>query len=135
MTTERLHIILGKIPPYIFSILCTAAICWLTIAPHPLGDNELPLFPGADKICHAIMFGGLTWCLLFDTQRRHWELPSKRIYIRAICASIIFGMAIEWIQRLTDMGRSYDPLDAWADAFGAICFGLIYIPIARRLNR
>lgn len=127
---RRFRISLEKVPQWGFTLLCTAAICWLTLAPHPLGETEIPLFPGADKICHAIMFGGLTWCILLDWQRRRWNIPHKKEYIIAISASALFGIATEWLQRTTQMGRSYDNLDFCADAIGAMLFGLLYIPIS-----
>ncbi len=132
---KRLHLILNKIPKWGLTALCAAAICWLTLAPHPLGDTEIPLFPGADKICHSIMFGGLTWCILLDWQRWNWKIPCKTEYITAIAASALFGIATEWLQGTTRMGRSYDSLDFYADAMGALFFGLIYIPIAKWLGK
>ena len=42
------------------------AIIYLTLFPQPLGENEVHLFEGADKIVHFIMFGGLTGTFIFD---------------------------------------------------------------------
>ncbi len=71
----------SKLPPWILSILTVALILWLTLAPDPLGDDSPRLFPGADKVAHAIMFGFLTVVQLLDRQRRQeWKrLDSRRI--------------------------------------------------------
>lgn len=130
----RILAILTHAPAFLFTIICLLAILWLTIAPHPIGDNELELFPGADKIVHAIMFGGLTWCMLLDIQRRRWQKLRLSQYILAIALSTLAGFITEWLQYLTDLGRSYDPLDLCADATGAILFALLYLPIGRWLN-
>lgn len=118
---QRFREILGKIPTGLLSGLTVALILWLTLAPHPTGDLDLPLFPGADKIVHGIMFGFLTFVVLLEMMKhRGWSLlPLTAIAVVAfICA--IFGIGIELLQRAMGLGRSFEVLDMLADTAGAM---------------
>ncbi len=131
---RHLRNFLQSLPPAALSAVCTIAILWLTLAPKPLGDTDLPLFPGADKICHAIMFGGLEWCLLLDRQRRHdWKRPSVTFMICTAVPVALFGWLIEILQSRMQVGRSYDAFDILADALGVVIFLLLYPLLTRFL--
>lgn len=127
---------LSRLPRGLFSILCLGAILWLTLSPHPLGDNDIELFPGADKLCHAIMFGGFAWTLLFDRQRkRDWQIPSlKRILLTFIQASLL-GLLIEYLQEGLNLGRTFEWSDFIADSSGALIFSISYLLPARLLKQ
>ncbi|MDE5653654.1 MAG: VanZ family protein [Muribaculaceae bacterium] len=118
------------LPTWLPTLLCVAAILWLTLAPHPLGDQKLPMFPGADKIAHALMFFVFTLCVLLDTLHmrrcRRLQLP-----IVALISFIGMGMGvgIEYLQAAMHMGRSFEFMDMAADAFGAILAGAVWILI------
>ena len=43
-----------------------AAVLWLTLAPQPLPDLDVPPFDGLDKVMHAVMMGGLAGAFMFD---------------------------------------------------------------------
>ena len=45
-------------------MIVIAVILYATLNDNPLGADELPIFPGADKVIHAIMFGGLFLSLI-----------------------------------------------------------------------
>ena len=51
-----------SLPPCIFSVVCIIAVLYLTLVPRPLPDMDIPLFPGADKVVHAIMMMGVMLC-------------------------------------------------------------------------
>lgn len=112
--------------------LVLAAILWLTLAPHPVGDTEIELFPGADKLIHAIMMGGLAFTALFDYARKGTWRKSRKIKVAVastvaiIC--IIFSCADEWAQGVMELGRSTDPWDLVADIIGIILASAIAIP-------
>ena len=112
--------LLNKLPPWTLTIVCFLAICWLTLAPHPLPDNDIPLFPGADKIVHAIMFGGFTLCIILDWNRRHgWPTAiSKPDYYAPFYAELL-GIVTELLQEKMNAGRSGDTWDLIADTAGA----------------
>lgn len=123
---------LRRLPAWILTIVTLAVIFWLTLAPHPVGDMDLPLFPGADKIVHALMFGFLTSVILLDLSRggewrkiKGWEL------IISAAASIALGVVIEYIQQAMNLGRSFDILDMVADAVGPVLAVILWKILAR----
>lgn len=120
--------ILTQLPKWTLSVITTIAILWLTLAPKPLGDEPPQLFPGADKIVHGIMFGGLSIMMLLDWQRKNRWKPIW--WTRAIgCAVIssIFGILIEYAQASMDVGRGMEEGDMLADTIGAFLFVIIWM--------
>lgn len=120
---------LQRLPAWILTVITLAAVLWLTLAPHPLGEQEPPpLFPGADKVVHAIMFGGLTFVALVDWARgRDFRSVRWPVYILMAALSSLLGIAIEFIQRSMGMGRSYDPMDMLADITGSFLVAVVWI--------
>ena len=110
----------GKAPAWMLTAVITAAILWLTLARTPLPETDLPIFPGADKVVHAIMFGSLAIAIWLD-----WHATIRRAltpWQNAACAliSILLGGAIEIAQGAMANGRSADIWDFVADSIGAI---------------
>ena len=124
--TIKKHLTEG--PIWLFSVITLICIFWLTLFPKPLGDNPPELFPGADKLAHAIMFGGLAIMMLFDWQRKHdWQnVPSMLGILAALLASC-WGIVIEFAQEAMDLGRSFDRGDIIADIIGSFFFIIVYI--------
>lgn len=125
---KGLRNVLGKIPTGLFTVLTVLTILWLTLAPKPLGENPPPLFPGADKIAHGIMFGGLTTMILIDLQRKYGWKSVKPLY--AMIAALIsasFGTLIEFLQDSMGMGRGFEYGDIVADTAGAFLFGFMWL--------
>lgn len=120
--------LLLRLPKWLPSILTILLILWLTLAPHPVGEIDLPLFPYADKVVHGIMFGWLSLMLIFD-KWRSGKKPEISLAMTGICvaASAIFGIVIEYLQRSMELGRSFEPSDIVADTVGAIMGGLFWI--------
>ena len=123
---SRLRKLLLQLPAYTLSIVCLATICYLTLDPKPLPDNDLGLIPGLDKIVHAIMFFGLALCITTDNARRHLishpdchtlAIPGR---LTAAIIAAIAGGAIELLQQQMDLGRSADIIDLLADSTGAV---------------
>lgn len=103
------------------SAIVLGAVLWLTLAPHPVPENDIVLFPGADKLVHALMMGGLTLTILFDMSRQgKWRF--NRISIKPIIivgiGVIIFSLADEWAQSAMRLGRTGDIFDFIADMTG-----------------
>ena len=94
------------------------SILYLTLLPDPLGEEEVPLFYGADKVAHFIMFGALTGGVIFDMSRdRHRVTIVKALAVAAICS--ILGMTVEFLQAWMQLGRSgNDIADATANCIG-----------------
>lgn len=119
--------IIDRFPPWIFTLLTVLLILWLTLAQQPLGDIEPPMFPGADKLVHAIMFGWLAAMIILDDLRsRGWRMPSIFFIIASVIGSSAFGVAIEFVQDAMHRGRSFDTTDMVADAVGALIAGVIW---------
>ncbi len=129
---QRIKIWLEKLPPWTLSVLCFLAICWLTLAPHPLGDNDLPLFPGADKIAHALMFGGFTLCIIIDRLRKKgWPSFPESLSIIFYSPDIpsFTGIITEFLQGEMHAGRTFEFWDMVADITGAFLTAAIFATI------
>lgn len=125
--------VLGALPPWCLTVLTLTAILWLTLAPHPLGETTVPLFEGADKIVHAIMFGFLTAMIVIDHARRDgWEPPSILYIMSAALLSTCVGAIIEVLQLQMALGRGFEWGDIIADGAGALVSALGMIIILRK---
>lgn len=130
---------LREIPDYQPTMAVICLILYLTLLPQPFGEEELPLFPGADKIAHFLMFGGLTGTFIYDRWRCGSILRLKGAWLAALC-SALFGAIVEWLQYSMQLGRSgNDIYDALANAAGAflavpicLCLHWINITVDRR---
>ncbi len=132
-----------RLYPGLLSTLVVLAILWLTLAPHPLPDDDIPMFENADKVVHALMFGGLVFALVFDRELlgvRRWlrgavraSIGDRWLLIVFAVGSSAFGGVIELLQGAMGLGRGCDPWDFVADAVGAVVFAVISPWIVRRL--
>lgn len=121
------------IPPYQLTVAVALVILYLTLLPKPFGEEELPLFPGADKIAHCCMFGGLALTFFFERKRMDKPLNIRQALVAAAVISV-FGIAIEFIQEAMNLGRSGDLFDSVADTVGAftavpLCYALHWINV------
>lgn len=119
-------------PAWTFSVLTLLAIFWFMLAPKPLGDEPPPLFPGADKIAHGIMFGGFVAMMLLDWQRKHnWHLVWwQRAFTCAILSSVL-GILIEYAQMEMGLGRELEYEDMIADSAGAFLVSAFWLDFQR----
>lgn len=107
-------------------------VLWLTLAPDPTPDVQLPSFlgPYGDKIVHAIMMGGITGALIFDYKRRRPGAPRRltlSFVVWLAVAMLAFSFVDEWAQGAMGLGRSTDIMDFVADAVG-IAVALLVAP-------
>lgn len=102
-------------------MLTAGVILYATLSADPTGDVPMVLFPGADKLIHAVMFGGLAGAIAFDWQRGHRR---RRMPARLMCliglGVAVFGAVDELAQMLLTRERSGDWLDWLADIAGVI---------------
>ena len=125
--------ILRFIPPYQLTLAVAVIILYLTLLPKPFGEEELPLFQGADKIAHCCMFGGLAFTYIFERYVNGKKLNSKQaLYVCLIVT--LFGFGVEIGQNVMNVGRSGDLYDGIADAVGAftafpLCYSLHWINV------
>lgn len=112
--------ILTKIPCGMCSGLTVVFILWLTLAQQPVGDMDVPLFEGADKVVHAIMFGWLTWMLWIDTGKRKHHTPTVSATMLCTLVAAAFGALTEVLQSAMHLGRSMEASDFIADFTGTL---------------
>ncbi|MFZ5862226.1 MAG: VanZ family protein [Nitrospirota bacterium] len=79
----------------------------------PLGVEHLP--PFTDKLIHALVFGGLSWCLCMAWQR---SFPGCPAAWPVITMTALYGLSDEIHQSFVP-GRSMDTWDLAADTVGA----------------
>jgi VanZ family protein len=104
-------------------ICCIAALSLLP----PQDLPKIPLFPGADKIIHFLMY--LVFSLLSC-----WALRTEKHYYRLfliILATIGWGILMEFFQLEMHAGRSFSWYDVFANSLGVFVGILIYIIAAR----
>lgn len=125
---------ISRFPAWTFTFIILCVILWLTLAPHPLGETDFPMFPGADKIVHALMFGGLAVTGLFDWSRVHgWEAVPGIWAWSITLASIVVGIDIEFAQESMAYGRRLETGDMIADGIGSV-LALIVWKIMERVR-
>lgn len=113
--------IIENIPPYQPTVAVLIAILYLTLLPQPLGEEDIHLFDGADKVVHFIMFGGLTGTYIFDRYRMSRPVGLRGALMAALGSSLL-GAMVEYMQYAMQMGRAgNDIYDAMANTAGAFC--------------
>lgn len=121
---------LRDIPAYQPTLAVIILILYLTLLPKPFGEEDLPLFEGADKVAHFMMFGGLTGTFLYDRWRFDRPLGMRGALVVALCSAIL-GAMVEWLQDAMGLGRTGNDLyDALANAAGAF----LAVPVCRALH-
>ncbi len=129
---KRPHTILSRLPAWLLTAATLALIFWLTLSPKPFGDEDLPLFPGADKIAHTLMFGFLTAMILLDHQRcRDWRRSTSRQAVTAAVISSLIGIVIEFIQKWMNQGRGLEIADMASDVIGASLVATLWLMLQR----
>lgn len=113
--------ILDRIPRFLTSAVVTAGVLYLTLAPRPFGSVRIPLFEGADKVVHFMMFFAMAFAYHFDFRRGKKPVDEARLMGWIFVSLSAFGGLIELAQWKMRMGRSGDWYDLLADIAGAVC--------------
>ena len=131
---KRLTKILVELPPHILTGITLLAIFWLTLSPRPFGSLHTPLFPGADKLAHALMFGGLVIMLALDKARKNnFRFLSPLFLFSCAIFSSLLGVAIEYLQEALHTGRAFEYLDMAADSSGAFAAAIGWLILQPKL--
>lgn len=126
--------IIHKSPAWLYTVIVTLSIIYLTLVPKPLPDIQVPLWEHTDKVVHALMFGGfVAACCLDYMRKKQISHISKRIMLTIIIIATAFGGIIEILQNAMGLGRSGDYFDLIADFAGIIIFAAISPATVRRL--
>lgn len=116
--------ILDRIPRFLTSAVVTAGVLYLTLAPRPFGSVRIPLFEGADKVVHFMMFFAMAFAYHFDFRRGKKPVDEARLMGWIFVSLSAFDGLIELAQWKMRMGRSGDWYDLLADIAGAV-YGII----------
>lgn len=116
--------ILDRIPRFLTSAVVTAGVLYLTLAPRPFGSVRIPLFEGADKVVHFMMFFAMAFAYHFDFRRGKKPVDEARLMGWIFVSLSAFGGLIELAQWKMRMGRGGDWYDLLADIAGAV-YGII----------
>ena len=116
--------ILDRIPRFLTSAVVTAGVLYLTLAPRPFGSVRIPLFEGADKVVHFMMFFAMAFAYHFDFRRGKKPVDEARLMGWIFVSLSAFSGLIELAQWKMRMGRSGDWYDLLADIAGAV-YGII----------
>lgn len=113
--------------------LMTALVPALSLLPaHFFASIEAPLppIPAFDKLAHALLYAVLTaaWLRAFPLALRQ-RLSAALLTALAATA---FGLVMEIGQKALTTTRTLDPLDAMANAAGAVTSALAVITCSRR---
>ncbi|MCM1111421.1 MAG: hypothetical protein NC336_09440 [Clostridium sp.] len=125
MLTKKRNVILRVVawcPGWLLTVLAVGLMLWLTLSPQPLPENDIELFPGADKLVHGLMFGGIAWLAGIDfivRGERHRSCNPLAVFVVAAVAASLLGGAVEILQEGMALGRSGDLADWLADTAGA----------------
>lgn len=111
-----------------FQILLGLAliVCSLVmLTPRP-PQPELLSFAQADKLVHLAAFA-----LLGGLADAGW--PQRAYNYRKYLPLLGYGLLIECLQHFIPQ-RSFDLFDLLADAAGLLCYGILLLPLLRRLR-
>lgn len=115
---------------YPLSVLCFAAIVWLSLTWWFPEMPTIEAVPFYDKWGHFVMYGG--WCSVI-----WWELhrhPCRRPWIWAIMLPAMTGGLLELAQTYLTTYRSGDWMDFLANCVGVLIGFLVSMPL-RKLRR
>jgi VanZ family protein len=81
----------------------------------------LEFIPDFDKVVHAGLFGGIVFLFCMPFKKSLFTRPEKlNLFIKITVATIVWGIATEYIQKFFIEGRQFDLADWAADSAGAI---------------
>lgn len=90
---------------------------------------DAPLFEGADKLVHFMLYYLLGAALAIDLYRA--QVPIKKLFIIAISVATFYGGVIELLQEYYFPPRTGDWLDWIADIAGAI-IGVVLVWMTKK---
>lgn len=116
---SHLAAIVGQLPAGLLSAVAVVLLLWLTLSPQPLPETDIPLFPGADKLAHLLMFGGVAWGVAADITAHNAHCEVRRVAWAVAVGVFLLGGVIECMQQWMELGRSGDVADWISDGAGA----------------
>lgn len=88
-----------------------------------------PSLPFLSESVHIIMFTALAWFLVQEQVKTNQRSnPSKRNYTITLILSLFFGMFIEFLQEVSNLGRTAEIKDVLFDLGGILLsFGILFL--------
>jgi len=83
-----------------------------------------------DKWVHAGIFGLLVWLTAFPFFKTNYV--SASLFVKIAIGAILYGVAMEFVQKYLTTDRDYDTWDMVADSAGAILACILLNPIYKR---
>lgn len=109
-----------RIPKFVSSIAVVLVVLYLTLFPDPFSGTKVPMFPGADKVVHFVMFFSVAACFYLDFGRTNMFSGKLKLGLFCFFIALVLGGFIEIMQFAMNLGRSGDVVDWAADAVGAL---------------
>ncbi len=80
-----------------------------------------------DKMVHLIMFGVLSYLMLYGNRQQYFKSRNRSYYIIiAVLISAVYGIITELLQFYVFIGRNANVFDGAANILGAASGGLVY---------
>ena len=116
------------------SIIIISVILYLSFAP-PSTFKGVPAFENEDKIIHMLMYGGLTWMLIFEFKQYAKKNFMSAFAFFGICIflPIFIGGAVEILQPMYFAPRTAEWFDWFSDITGVLVGWSVYQLIFPRL--
>lgn len=115
--------------PKILLLLWTLVILFLSLYPFDLNENSTRFWTHSDKVVHFGMYAVFSFLLSINTK---CSFQKNYTLLITLFFSIFYGIVIEVLQHVMNLGRSFDFLDVIANSAGAL-FGLTgYIILKNR---
>lgn len=95
--------------------------------------NQIPEVPtfiewlSPDKILHVVIFGILSYLILFGDSKQYLKSHHRSYYIViAVLISSVYGFITELLQFYVFVGRNANIFDVYANTLGSISGGVAY---------
>ena len=87
-----------------------------------------------DKVVHLIMFGTLSFLILFGYRHKYSGNNKRKLVWAAVLIAAAYGFLTEVLQYYVFTGRSGNVYDAFADVTGAVLGWWLFIPVFKKLK-
>jgi VanZ family protein len=108
-------------------VIYVGCIVALSLLP-PQDLPEVPMFRGADKLIHFIMYFGFSMLFCWTLKV---ELNYSKLFF-VIVVTVGWGILMEYMQLDMHMGRSFSWYDEMANSIGVVFGILVYIFASRK---
>jgi VanZ family protein len=108
-----------KVTSFIPAVIWFIVIFILLVMPNnDIPSNNFFDLIHFDKLVHGGIFGLLVWLTSFPFFKTNYV--SLSLFIKITLGAILYGVAMEFVQKYLTTDRDYDILDMVADSVGAI---------------